>query len=37
MCFSLMALDPVSVTISDPGCTAKTFPDYFDKLKSITV
>ena len=36
MCFSLVALDPVSVTINDPGCTAKTFPDYFDKLNSIS-
>ena len=36
MCFSLLALDPASVTINDPGCTAKTFPDYFDKLESIS-
>ncbi|GAA5497140.1 3-phosphoshikimate 1-carboxyvinyltransferase [Rubritalea halochordaticola] len=37
MCFSLLALDPVSVTINDPGCTAKTFPDYFEKLESVSV
>lgn len=37
MCFSLLALDPASVTINDPGCTTKTFPDYFEKLESISV
>jgi 3-phosphoshikimate 1-carboxyvinyltransferase len=36
MCFSLLALDPASVTINDPECTAKTFPTYFDVLKSIS-
>jgi 3-phosphoshikimate 1-carboxyvinyltransferase len=36
MCFSLLALSPASVTINDPGCTAKTFPDYFDKLQQIS-
>jgi 3-phosphoshikimate 1-carboxyvinyltransferase len=36
MCFSLLALDPVSVTINDPECTAKTFPTYFDVLESIS-
>jgi len=36
MCFSLLALDPVSVTINEPECTAKTFPTYFDVLKSIS-
>ena len=36
MCFSLAALDSASVTINDPGCTAKTFPDYFEKLSSIS-
>jgi len=36
MCFSLLALDPVSVTINDPGCTAKTFPDFFEKWESVT-
>jgi 3-phosphoshikimate 1-carboxyvinyltransferase len=35
MCFSLIALSDTSVTINDPGCTAKTFPDYFDRFKSI--
>lgn len=36
MCFSLLALDPVSVTINEPECTAKTFPTYFDVLQSIS-
>jgi len=36
MCFSLLALDPVSITINEPECTAKTFPTYFDVLKSIS-
>ncbi len=36
MCFSLLALDPVSVTINDPECTAKTFPTYFKVFESIS-
>ncbi len=36
MCFSLLALEPVSVTINDPECTAKTFPTYFEVLESIS-
>jgi 3-phosphoshikimate 1-carboxyvinyltransferase len=36
MCFSLVALSDTSVTINDPGCTSKTFPDYFDKLKMLS-
>ncbi|MEA3433160.1 MAG: 3-phosphoshikimate 1-carboxyvinyltransferase [Campylobacterota bacterium] len=36
MCFSLLALDPVSVTINEPECTAKTFPTYFDVFESIS-
>lgn len=36
MCFSLLALDPVSVTINEPECTAKTFPTYFEVLDSIS-
>jgi len=36
MCFSLMALDDTcGVTINDPKCTAKTFPDYFDVFNSV--
>ncbi|TQV72708.1 3-phosphoshikimate 1-carboxyvinyltransferase [Exilibacterium tricleocarpae] len=37
MCFSLVALGPQAVTILDPGCTAKTFPDYFEMFSSIAV
>jgi len=37
MCFSLLALNKVSVTINEPECTAKTFPAYFDVLKSISI
>lgn len=29
MCFSLASFGPVPVTILDPGCVRKTFPDYF--------
>ncbi|MDP2751432.1 MAG: (d)CMP kinase, partial [Rhodocyclaceae bacterium] len=35
MCFSLVALGGVPVRINDPGCVAKTFPDYFDRFGSI--
>jgi 3-phosphoshikimate 1-carboxyvinyltransferase len=35
MCFALLALGGVPVTILDPGCVAKTFPDYFDVFKSL--
>ena len=37
MCFALVACGGVPVVINEPGCTSKTFPDFFDKLKSITV
>ena len=36
MCFSLAALGGVPVRINDPGCVAKTFPDYFDRFATIT-
>jgi len=36
MCFSLLALGGVPVTINDPDCTAKTFPDYFEKFAAIS-
>ena len=35
MCFSLAALGGVPVTINDPDCVAKTFPEYFTVLDSI--
>ncbi len=36
MSFSLVALGGVPVTINDPGCVAKTFPDYFAVFRSLT-
>jgi 3-phosphoshikimate 1-carboxyvinyltransferase len=36
MCFSLVALGGVPVRIKDPGCVAKTFPDYFQRFASVT-
>ena len=35
MCFSLAAFGPVSLDINDPECVSKTFPDYFDELRSV--
>ena len=35
MTFSLAACGGVNVIIDDPGCTAKTFPTYFDMLGGI--
>ncbi len=35
MCFSLVALGETQVTINDPGCTSKTFPDYFERFESL--
>ncbi len=38
MCFSLTAFNPASlpVRIEDPKCVAKTFPDYFESLFSVS-
>lgn len=36
MAFSLAACADVPVTIKDPACTRKTFPDYFDVLERFT-
>jgi 3-phosphoshikimate 1-carboxyvinyltransferase len=38
MCFSLAAFNPAGqpVRILDPKCVAKTFPDYFETLFSLT-
>ena len=37
MCFALAAFNPAGlpVRIEDPGCVAKTFPDYFEVLFSV--
>ena len=37
MCFSLAALGEADITINDPDCVSKTFPDYFDRLKEISL
>ncbi|MDP2450245.1 bifunctional 3-phosphoshikimate 1-carboxyvinyltransferase/cytidylate kinase [Polaromonas sp.] len=39
MCFSLAAFNParLPVRILDPKCVAKTFPDYFEALFSVSV
>jgi len=36
MCFSLAAFGEAGVRINDPGCVAKTFPDYFNMFKQVT-
>ena len=36
MCFSLAALGGVPVRINDPGCVAKTFPEYFQAFAALT-
>ncbi|MCE2055115.1 3-phosphoshikimate 1-carboxyvinyltransferase, chloroplastic [Datura stramonium] len=36
MAFSLAACADVPVTINDPGCTRKTFPNYFDVLQQYS-
>ena len=35
MCFSLVSLGGVPITINDPKCVAKTFPDYFVEFAKI--
>ena len=36
MAFSLAACGAVPITILDPSCVSKTFPDYFDQLSKLT-
>lgn len=36
MCFSLVALSDTPVTILNPKCTSKTFPDYFEQLARMS-
>jgi 3-phosphoshikimate 1-carboxyvinyltransferase len=36
MCFALAACAGVPVTILDPTCTSKTFPDFFEKLSEMS-
>lgn len=35
MCFSLVSLGGVPITINDPNCVAKTFPLYFDAFEKL--
>ncbi len=35
MCFSLAAFGLVPVTILDPGCVSKTYPDYFTDFRRL--
>ncbi len=35
MCFSLVSLGGIPITINDPKCVNKTFPDYFKEFTSI--
>lgn len=35
MCFSLISLAGVPITINDPKCVGKTFPDYFKVFASV--
>jgi 3-phosphoshikimate 1-carboxyvinyltransferase len=35
MCFSLVSLGGVPITIDDPKCVAKTFPTYFDVFQKL--
>jgi len=37
MSLALVGLKVPGVVINDPGCTAKTYPGFFDDLKKITV
>jgi 3-phosphoshikimate 1-carboxyvinyltransferase len=36
MCFSLASLGGAAVRINDPGCVAKTFPEYFRVFSSLS-
>jgi 3-phosphoshikimate 1-carboxyvinyltransferase len=35
MCFSLVSLGNTPITINEPNCVAKTFPDYFERFATI--
>ncbi|MEZ9595529.1 3-phosphoshikimate 1-carboxyvinyltransferase [Shewanella sp. 10N.261.52.F9] len=35
MCFSMMAFADCGITINEPECTSKTFPDYFNQFKAL--
>ncbi|ABZ76604.1 3-phosphoshikimate 1-carboxyvinyltransferase [Shewanella halifaxensis HAW-EB4] len=35
MCFSMMAFADCGITINEPECTSKTFPDYFNQFNAL--
>lgn len=35
MCFSLLAFADCGITINEPECTSKTFPDYFKQFNAL--
>ena len=35
MSFAIIGLRARGIAIADPGCVAKTFPDFFDTLESL--
>lgn len=35
MCFSMLAFADCGITINDPDCTSKTFPDYFAQFSRL--
>ena len=36
MCFSMMAFADCGITINDPECTSKTFPNYFKQFSALS-
>ena len=36
MSFAIIALRAPAIRILDPGCVAKTFPDFFTRLAEVT-
>ena len=36
MCFALVTLANKTVTINDPGCVNKTYPNFFQDFKTVT-
>jgi 3-phosphoshikimate 1-carboxyvinyltransferase len=36
MCCSLVALAGIAITIEDPDCVNKTFPDYFESFAALS-
>lgn len=37
MCFSMLAFADCGITINDPDCTSKTFPNYFETFAALAV